>query len=404
MTKLSPKSVREMLAEETIDARADALAGQLLDVVGRDALVKGIQRSEETTVLWAIQVEGSVPPVLVTRTYEEEGSAWQVWEAPQPEPRPDILATDVTRWPMQRIGRSDLYIAARELPNFSATAYRYEVGERRCGDGWVVLEHYPPEPDCLPRPGVPRGTVSEYLLRESAVYPGTVRGYWVYVPAQYEPDGSPACLMVFQDGGMYLEPPAPVPTVLDNLIHKGEIPVTIGVFVNPGTFPAQEGRFQNRSVEYDTLSDQYARFLRDEMIPEVSKRVNLRGNAASHAICGISSGAVCAFTAAWEMPDLFSKVLCHVGSFTNIRGAHEYPFRIRRTPQKPIRVYLQDGTNDIDDVCGNWPLANRQMAAALKFRGYDYKLDFGRGFHSLAHGGATLPSALRWLWQGYEAE
>jgi enterochelin esterase family protein len=173
----------------------------------------------------------------------------------------------------------------------------------------------------------------------------------------------------------------------------------VGIFVNPGTFPEQAGRFQNRSFEYDTLSDQYARFLRDELLPEVSKRINLRADAPSHAIGGISSGGACAFTAAWEMPDLFSKVLSHVGSFTNIRGAHNYWPLVRREPRKPIRVYLQDGANDIDDVCGNWPLANQQMAAAFKFRGYDYRFDYGRGYHSLAHGGAVLPSALRWLWR-----
>jgi enterochelin esterase family protein len=286
----------------------------------------------------------------------------------------------------------------RELPNFSATAFRYEVEDRRFGDGWVVLEQFPPEPECLPQPGVPQGTVTEYLLKESAVYPGTVRGYWLYVPAQYR-SNEPACLMVFQDGGMYLEPPAPVPTILDNLIHKGEMPVTVGLFVNPGTFPEQEGRFQNRITEYHTQSDQYARLLHDEVIQKVSKLVNISDDAADRAIGGISSGAACAFIAAWERPDWFGKVLCHVGSFTNIRGTHEYPSIIRQTPRKPIRVYLQDGKNDIDDMCGNWPLANQQMAAALKFRGYDYRFDFGRGFHSLAHGGATLPSALRWLWR-----
>ena len=242
--------------------------------------------------------------------------------------------------------------------------------------------------------------MSEYLI-ESKVFAGTVRSYWLYVPAQYRPDGPPACLMVFQDGGMYLEPPASVPTVFDNLIHKNEMPLTVGVFINPGTFPGQEGRFQNRSFEYDTLSDQYARFLRDEILPQVSRIVNLRTDAASHAIGGLSSGAACAFTAAWEMPDLFSKVLSHVGSYTNIRGAHNYWVLVRQNPPKPIRVYLQGGSNDIDDVHGSWPLANEEMAAALKFRGYDYRLDMGRGFHSLAHGGAMLPSALRWLWRDH---
>jgi enterochelin esterase family protein len=206
--------------------------------------------------------------------------------------------------------------------------------------------------------------------------------------------------MVFQDGGMYLEPPSAVPIIFDNLIHQDNIPVTVGLFVNPRTFPGQEGRFQNRITEYHTQSNQYARLIHDELIPEVRKQVNLREDTASRAIGGISSGGVCAFIAAWERPEWFSKVLCHVGSFTNILNSHEYPFIIRQTPRKPLRIYLQDGANDIDDVCGNWVLGNQQMVAALKFRGYDYRFDWGRGFHSLVHGGATLPSALRWLCRG----
>jgi enterochelin esterase-like enzyme len=415
MSTFSPEIVRAYLCERAefprpgADAQGDALAAQLLAQMrmqfGRDALDQGVRQVEETTVLWAALGTLDAPPTLVTRTYDEDGAAWQVWEAPQPEPRPDILAPGApgaTRWPMQRLGRSDIFVAAKKLPNFSAIAYRFEAGERRYGDNWVVLEHYPPEPDCLPQPGTPQGAVTEYLLKESAAYPGTVRGYWVYVPAQYRSAGPPACLMVFQDGGMYLGPPAHVPTVLDNLIHKGELPVTVAVFVNPGTFPEREGRYQNRSVEYDTLSDQYARFLRDDLVPIVSGMVRLRPDAASHAIGGISSGGAAAFTAAWEAPDLFGKVLSHVGSYTNIRGAHQYPFLVRQAERKPIRVYLQDGANDIDDVCGNWPLANQSMAAALKFKGYDYHFEMGRGYHSLAHGGATLPSALRWLWRGWQ--
>jgi enterochelin esterase family protein len=281
------------------------------------------------------------------------------------------------------------------------------MGDERKDVEWMVIEHFTPDPDNFPQPDVPRGKLTKYHWT-SRIFPDTERDYWVYVPAQY--DGTPACLMVFQDGKMYIGTPVSymstyVPMVFDNLIHKGDMPVTVGVFINPGVIP-QEGKdpVSNRLFEYDTLSDQYSLFLRDEMVPEVSKTVNLRKDAASHAICGISSGAVCAFTAAWEMPDLFSKVICHVGSFTNIRGAHNYWANIRTTRKKPIRVYLQDGSNDIDDICGNWPLANQQMAAALKFAGYDYKFDYGRGFHSLAHGGATLPQALHWLWRDYKQE
>jgi enterochelin esterase family protein len=215
--------------------------------------------------------------------------------------------------------------------------------------------------------------------------------------------------MVFQDGGGYQNPKGQyrVPTVFDNLIHKKEMPVTVGIFINPGAFPPSDkdkrGR-SNRSFEYDTLSDQYARFLEQEILPEVAKSYNLRKDAAGRAICGISSGGICAFTVAWERPHLFSKVLSHVGSFTNIRGGDVYPGRIRKAPRKPIRVFLQDGSEDLDNQFGNWPLANQQMAKALAFKKYDYRFVYGHGKHSGNHGGAILPDSLRWLWRPDEAK
>jgi enterochelin esterase-like enzyme len=268
----------------------------------------------------------------------------------------------------------------------------------------MAADDYTFGPDSRPQSGVPKGTVTKHRWADSKVYPGTVRDYWVYVPAKYDPDGPPACVMVFQDGGNYQNPNGQyrVPVVFDNLIHKGEMPVTVGVFVNPGEFPAadpkRKGR-SNRSVEYDTLSDQYARFLEQEILPEVGKTVKLRSDAAGRAICGISSGGICAFTAAWERPDLFSKVLSHVGSFTNIRNGDQYPGMIRRAERKPIRVFLQGGTGDLDNQFGSWPLGNLQMAAALKFKGYDYKFVYGDGGHNGRHGGAILPDSLRWLWR-----
>jgi len=397
MPKRYVSAVQKALGDGAASPQAAALADEMLAELGEEALSKGVHQVEATTVLWALRVGGQAAPAIAMRIYDQDGSTWPVWKAPHPEPRPDALS-DAPGLPMRRLGDSDLYVLIRELPNFSATAFRYEAEGKRFGDGWVVLERFQAEPECRPQPGVPQGTLTEHVLKQSSVFPGTARGYWLYVPAQYQPS-QPACLMVFQDGGMYLQRPAPVPTVLDNLIYKGELPPIVGLFVNPGTFDDKLGRFQNRSVEYDTLSDQYARFLEQEMIQAVSEKVNLRQDAGGRAICGISSGAVCAFTAAWERPDLFSKVLCHVGSFTGIRGAYEYPYQIRKTARKPIRIYLQDGSNDIDDMRGNWPLANQQMATAMVFQGYDYRFDFGRGFHSLAHGGATLPSSLRWLWR-----
>jgi enterochelin esterase family protein len=265
--------------------------------------------------------------------------------------------------------------------------------------GGYALGHDSTEHD-----GVPKGKVTKATWK-SEVFPATVRDYWVYVPAQY--DGKePACVMVFQDGGSYqnLTGEFRVPTVFDNLIHKKEMPVTIGLFINPGRIPASDPAkpgTSNRSFEYDTLSDQYALFLEKEMLPELARSYSLRKDAAGRGICGSSSGGICAFTAAWQRPDLFSKVLSHVGSFTNIRGGDVYPGLVRKTrgSPKPIRVFLQDGENDLDNVFGSWPLANRQMAAALKFARYDYQFVMGTGEHNGKHGGAILPESLRWLWR-----
>ena len=268
-----------------------------------------------------------------------------------------------------------------------------------------AADDYKLGPDSVPQDGVPKGTVTKHTWSESQVFAKTTRDYWVYVPAQYTADGPPACVMVFQDGGNYQNPTGQfrVPVVLDNLIHKKEMPITVGIFINPGTFPVEQagqpGR-SNRSFEYDTLSDQYARFLEQEILPEVGKKVKLRSDAAGRAICGISSGGICAFTVAWQKPEMFSKVLSHVGSFTNIRGGDVYPGMIRKTPNKPIRVFLQDGSGDLDNEHGSWPLGNQQMAAALKFKGYDYTFVFGDGAHNGKHGGVIMPESLRWLWRG----
>ena len=261
-------------------------------------------------------------------------------------------------------------------------------------------------PDSERHEGVPKGTVTHHQWK-SQILEGTVRHYSVYVPAQYTPD-KPAALMVFQDGHTYVSETGKfrVPIVFDNLIHKQEMPVTIGVFIDPGfkreTLPTERGwnpRPENRSFEYDTLSDQYARFLLEELLPEVQKSYKITDDPERRAICGISSGGICAFTVAWEKPDSFRKVLSHVGSFTNIRGGHAYHAMIRKTPNKPLRIYLQDGSGDLDNEHGNWPLANQEMAAALKFKGYDYQFVYGTGGHNDIHGGAVLPDAMRWLWR-----
>lgn len=256
--------------------------------------------------------------------------------------------------------------------------------------------------------GAPQGTVKEFRFEKSKVFPGTKRDCWVYIPAQY--DGSePAALMVFQDGHAYVSENGQirVPIVFDNMIHRGEIPVTVGIFINPGhrgddAPPANGwGRRDNRSFEYDSLSPDYATFLIDEMIPHVADEFDLKltDDPSMRAICGMSSGGICAFTAAWERPDYFHKVLSHIGSFTNIRGGHVYPALIRKTERKNIRVFLQDGSNDLNNIFGSWPLANQQMASALAFSGYDFKFVYGDGAHNGKHGGAIFPDSMRWLWR-----
>lgn len=262
-------------------------------------------------------------------------------------------------------------------------------------------------PESQRQDGVPKGTVTKHVW-QSQIFEGTTREYYIYVPAQY--DGSqPARVMVFQDGHAYVAEDGVIraPVVFDNLIHKGDLPVMVGIFVNPGhrgsEQPENRWRANNRSFEYDTLSDQYARFLAEELIPHVADehQLNLSTDPDDRAICGASSGGICAFTAAWEHPEWFSKVLSHIGSFTNIRGGHVYPALIRKTPRKPIRVFLQDGDHDLDNEHGNWWLSNLQMEAALRYSRYDVQFVAGQGKHSPKHGGAILPDSLRWLWRDH---
>lgn len=276
---------------------------------------------------------------------------------------------------------------------------------------WSEESPYRHGPDSMRNESVPRGTVTQHKWLDSKIYPGTRRHYSVYVPAQY--DGSePAALMVFQDGHAFdgAQGDYRVPVVFDNLIAQGDMPVTIAVMIDPGhtgELPAERGwrpRPANRSVEYDTVSGEYAEFLLSEILPEVGKQYRITENPELRAVCGNSSGGICAFSVAWHRPDSFRKVLSHIGSFVDIRGGHHYPPTIRKSDRKPIRVFLQDGENDLDNRFGNWPLANRQMAKALAFKDYDHKLVFGTGGHDGKHGGAIFPDSLRWLWRGWQSE
>ena len=288
-----------------------------------------------------------------------------------------------------------------------------------------AADDYQPGPDAQRQPGVPIGKVTQHTWH-STIFAGTKRDYWIYVPAQYD-GATPAAVMVFQDGAGGVKPDGTirVPLVFDNLIHRREMPVTIGIFINPGGFPAVDSRLpprSNRSFEYDTLSDQYARFLLEEILPEVAKTYRLTDDPERRAIQGSSSGGICAFTVAWERPDAFRKVVSFVGSFTSIAyrpaqgaqplrpGGDLYPTLIRKNPIKPLKVFLQDGAHDLDNAHGNWFLANQQMLSALEWANrnadamktagprYQLKHAWGEGAHSGRHGGAIFPDILRWLW------
>jgi enterochelin esterase family protein len=271
----------------------------------------------------------------------------------------------------------------------------------------LAAEDYPLGPDSQPQPGVPQGDVKKFAFETSKIFPGTKRDWWLYVPKQYDA-AKPACAMVFFDGGGFSKADGGfrVPVVFDNLIAKKDIPVTVGIFISPGTVAATEpGKKDrsNRSYEYDSMSDLNARFIAEEIIPEVRKLVKLTDNPDGWGTCGTSSGGIAAFTLAWEKPDQFHKVISYIGSFTNIRGGYDYPALIRKTKDKPkpLRVFLQDGAADLDNLHGLWPLSNKDMAAALKFAGYDHKFELGTGGHSGKQGTAILPDVLRWLWRDF---
>ena len=305
---------------------------------------------------------------------------------------------------MTAIGGEGLQVLALDLPNFSDFNYRIEAGDMTRMAGSIRIEHFDYPAESQPQPDVPKGRLEKFEWSQSKIFPNTLRTVTVYIPPQYK-NGDEACLMVWQDGSRHADPAGQMraPVVLDNLIHKGDMPVTIGVFIDPGRGPKQkpDGKAANRGFEYDSLGDAYVRFLLTEVLPEVETRfsVKFKNDPASRAIAGGSSGGICAFTAAWERPDQFGKVLSWVGSFVNLKGGHVYPSLIRVTERKPIRVYLLDGTNDLDNAFGNWPIANKQMAAALEYMKYDYRIDWTECFHGSKGMSAHLPEALKWLWR-----
>jgi enterochelin esterase-like enzyme len=273
-------------------------------------------------------------------------------------------------------------------------------------------------PDSLEQDGVPKGEMRGPFTLPSVAYPGTQHTYWVYVPAQYT-RSEPASLMIFNDGQAFKNPTGNIRAhnVLDNLMYRREIPVMIAVFINPGRTPEQPeptpqnwgDKDTNRPTEYNTLDDRYARVIVNELLPALEREFNIAKDPERRGIGGASSGAIAAFTVAWERPDAFRKVLSIVGSFTNIRGGHVYPDLVLTSEKKPIRVFLQDGRNDnralradgTYDPTRDWFYQNVRLMDALTKKGYDVNYAWGMNRHGQAMGGAILPEMMRWLWRDH---
>jgi enterochelin esterase-like enzyme len=273
-------------------------------------------------------------------------------------------------------------------------------------------------PDSLEQEGVPQGKMVGPLTLPCEVFPGTAHTYWVYIPAQYDAS-RPASLMIFNDGQAFKNEKGDVraQNVMDNLIHRREIPVMIAVFINPGKTPEQPepspadwgDRSTNRPTEYNTPDDKYARVICDELLPVLSQEYNISKAPEQRGIGGASSGAIAAFAVAWERPDQFRKVISIVGSFVNLRGGHVYPERVLASDKKPISAFFQDGRNDnrgarfngAYDPQRDWFLQNVRLVEALTKKGYDVNYVWGIGLHGQKQGGAILPDMMRWLWRDH---
>ncbi len=268
-----------------------------------------------------------------------------------------------------------------------------------------AADDYKPGPDSMPQAGVAKGQMLKdtYLAKDGSLFPGTEREYQIYLPAGLDA-ARPAPFMVFQDGVIYQ-----APTVFDNLIAKHDIPAMIGIFIKPGVVPAANANAlprYNRSYEYDSVTDSYARFLIDEFLPAITAKhqLKLSDDPNARAIAGNSSGGICAFMVGWHRPDQFRRLFTGVGTYVGIHGADQLPVLVRKFEPKPLRVYLQSGENDNNLYCGDWWMANQTMERALTWNGYDVNHTWGTGGHNAKHATAIFPDVLRWLWKGYPDE
>ncbi len=364
----------------------------------------------------------------------KEGTAWaghgpDFFFAVEAPSTPTLMIDDTAGPAMTQLPGAKLWYSVAHIePVSHLHEFHYLVDGAKFG-GRLDLPAFGPL--SYLQPGVPSGNLSEKLTHTSKIYDGMKSEYWIYVPAQYDAN-TPAAVMVFQDGGGYIARNGNNPTlnVIDNLIAQKKIPVMICIFINPGDISDSPGtptynfvkayadKWQRtlkdsmRSTLYDTVSDKYARFLRDEILAEVGAKYNLRKDAYSHGITGLSSGGICSFNAAWQMPDLFSRVITWIGSFESIQwkedpavpdGGQDYSDKVLREPHRNIRVWLQDGSNDLENPnYGDWPMANIRMANSLKTREYDFHFSFGKGTHNPGHGAAQFPEEMTWLWRDYD--
>lgn len=378
-SEISVQKLADLMADRSQGTARQVARKMALQLMGQQSLLKGkaVVKIEGCTVAWAIV---------------------------NPEPT-QVFHTDGTLLgKMTPLGDDGLQVLIQTFPNFTEFGYQIVSSGPPKARGTLRIEHYERAKETEPNADIPHGTLEKFSWEESHIYPRTQRTITVYIPKNYT-KGDEACLMVWQDGSRHADPNGTlrVSTVFDHLIHQKQMPVTIGVFVDPGRKLDQEASEKpaNRSLEYDSLGETYVRFLLDEILPETERRLGVRFKKTpeSRAIAGGSSGGICAFTAAWERPDQFSKVLAWVGSFVDIRGGNSYPYLLRITEKKPLRIYLLAGTHDLDNTFGHWPLANRMMESSLNFMGYDHRVEWTPCFHGSKGMAPNLPNALRWLWR-----
>lgn len=439
------KVISNLMPHMRLHAKFTSVLLALLSISSGFAQSEKKQVDKNMTALQLIELAASGSAELaqaITTAFNSEalqsGSAWSAhgpdfFFAAEASSAPELFIDDRPGPRMHQIEGSKLWYAAAKIqPLGTLHSYFYTVGGAKFG-GQTDLPAFGPM--SYQQPGVPAGILSEKITHTSKIYDAMQSDYWIYVPAQYDPK-VPAALMVFQDGGAFLDRQGrnPALNVIDNLIAQKQIPVMICVFTNPGEIGGAPGtptynfvkryadKWQRelkdsmRSTLYDTVSDRYARFLRDEILADVQAKYNIRRDAYSRAIMGVSSGGICAFNAAWQMTDQFSRVISWIGSFVSIQwkedpsvpdGGQEYPHKILREPKRNIRVWLQDGSQDMSNSWyerryGNWTLANIHMANALKLADYDFHFSFGNGTHSGAHGAAEFPAQMSWLWREYD--